>query len=128
MRSIVVVRAYRGSEGFFFRLVVLIGKQFELSAAGALSFLAADPGNLLLSRGTGSLYFCLDFIQQDSSSQKTIESLRALSLALHPNAGGAMVEHNTGGDLVDFLTAGPRRANKLFVNVLLPNPQGLHAL
>jgi hypothetical protein len=39
-----------------------------------------------------------------------------------------MVEHNTSGNLVDFLTAGSRRANKLFLDILLSNAQGLHAL
>ena len=39
-----------------------------------------------------------------------------------------MVEHNTGGNLVDSLTTGTRRPNKVFLDVLLPNTQGLHAL
>ena len=114
-----MVRAHDGSEGFLFRLVALIGEQLELGASRAFSFLAADPGDLLLFRGTGSSDFRLDFIQQNSSSQKTIESLRALSLTLHPNARGPMVEHNTSGNLVHVLTAGSRRSNKVFLDVLL---------
>ncbi len=52
--SIVVVRAHRGSEGFLFRLMALIREQLKLGAPGAFSFLATDPRNLLLFRGTGS--------------------------------------------------------------------------
>src|SRR5207253_11480690 len=78
--SIVVVRAHRGSEGFLFRLMALIREQLKLGAPGALSFLATDPRDLLLFRGTRSSYLRLDFVEQDSSSQKTIECLRALSL------------------------------------------------
>jgi hypothetical protein len=39
-----------------------------------------------------------------------------------------MVENDAGGDLVDVLTAGPGRAHKSFVDILLPNTQRLHAL
>ena len=123
-----MIKAYRASVGFLFRLVALVGEQFKLGAPRAFSFLAADLRNLLLCGGAGSCELRFDFIQQDSSSQKTIESLRALSLALHPNARGPMVEHNTGGNLVDFLAAGSRRTNKLFLDILLPNTQGLHVL
>ena len=52
--SILVVRAYRASEGFFFRLVPLIHEQLELSAPRPSSFLAADLRSLLLCGGAGS--------------------------------------------------------------------------
>jgi hypothetical protein len=52
--SIVVIRAYRASEGFLFRLVAFIREQFKLSAPRAFSFLAADLRNLLLCGGAGS--------------------------------------------------------------------------
>jgi hypothetical protein len=32
-----------------------------------------------------------------------------------------MVKHNTGGDLVDVLTAGPGGTHKSFVDIPLPN-------
>jgi hypothetical protein len=38
-----------------------------------------------------------------------------------------MVEHDTGGEFVDVLTAGSRRADKLFLDVLFPHTQGVHA-
>ena len=123
-----MVRAHGGSERFLFRLVALIGEQLQLGASRALSFLAADPGDLLLFRGTSSLELRLDFIQQNSSSQKTIECLRALSLALHPNARGPMVQYNTSGNFVDVLTTGSRRPNKVFLDVLLLDTQGPHPL
>ena len=63
-----MVRAHAGSEGFLFRLMALIHEQLKLGASRALSFLAADPGDLLLFRATDSSEFRLDFIQQDSSS------------------------------------------------------------
>ncbi len=38
------------------------------------------------------------------------------------------MEHNASGSLIDFLAAGPRRANEWFVEVFLPNAQRLYAL
>jgi hypothetical protein len=39
-----------------------------------------------------------------------------------------MKEHDAGGNFIDVLTARSRSANKLFLDVLLPNTQGLHTL
>src|SRR5262245_24848747 len=125
---IVMVRTHGGSAGFLFRLVALIREQFKLGASRPLSFLTADPGNLLLGRGTDPSELRFDLIQQDSSRQKTIEGLRALSLALHTNTRGSMMEHDAGGGLIYLLTTGTRRPNKLFLDVLFPDTQGLHAL
>jgi hypothetical protein len=89
--------------------------------------LPANFGDPLLFGGFGARKLRLDFIQQDSSSQKPIESLGPLLLAFDPNAGRPMVEHNASGRFVDFLTAGARGANKLFLDVFVPNSQSLHA-
>src|SRR5262249_43706323 len=125
---IVMIKTHGGSAGFLFRLVALIREQFQLGASRSLSFPAADPGNLLLGRSSDPSLLRLDLIQQDSSRQKTIEGLRALSLALHTNARGPMVEHDAGGRLIDVLTSGARRPNKLFLDVLFADAQGLHAV
>ena len=39
-----------------------------------------------------------------------------------------MVEDDAGGRLVYLLTSGTRRPNKLFLDVLFPDAQGLHPL
>ena len=47
---VVVFRPYRGTRGFFLRLVTLVGKQPQFGALRALSLLAADLGDPLLFR------------------------------------------------------------------------------
>ena len=56
-----MIKAYRASEGFLFRLVAFIREQFKLSAPRAFSFLAADLRNLLLCGAAGACLAALRF-------------------------------------------------------------------
>ena len=75
---------------------MLVAEHSQLSTPGTLPLLTPDLGDLLFFRRIGSFKLNLDFIQQDSSSQKTIERLRALFLALDPATGRSMVEQDAG--------------------------------
>jgi hypothetical protein len=126
--SIVVFRPHRGPRRFLLRLVTLIGEELLLRAPRASSLLPANSRDFLLLGRFGASQLRFDFVQQDSARQETIERLRALLLAFHPNARGPVMQHDTAGSLVDLLPAGAGRANELFFDVLLANAQGLHAL
>jgi hypothetical protein len=128
-RSFLVFFTPHGSSrGFFLRLVALVGEHAELGTPRALSFLPADLGDLFLFGGPCASKLRFDFVQQNSSSQKTIEGLGPLLLAFYPNARGPMVEQHTGGNLVDLLTARARRPDKLFLDIVLANSQSLRSL
>ena len=86
----------RRAEAFFLGPAMLISEHSQLSAPGPPSLLAPDLGGLLLFRRLGPSKLGLDFIQQDSSRQETIQRLRAFFLAPDPDAGRQMVEHHTG--------------------------------
>ena len=101
--------------------MALIRKQLELGAPGALSFLPPDLGDLLLFGSLGALELGFDFIEQHATGKKSIKRLRALLLALDPNTGGPVMENDARRYLVDILAARSRRANKLFLQVLLSN-------
>lgn len=90
--SVVILRPHRRSEVFFLGLAVFGVEHSQLSTPGTPSLLAPDLGGNLFFRRFDSFKLSLDFIQQDSSSQKPIERLRALFLALDPDTGWSMVE------------------------------------
>jgi len=124
---VVVVRPHGDSEGFFLRLAALVSKHAKLGPPGAPSFLPTDPFDPLFFGGPRSRQLRLDFIQKDSSREKTVEGLGALLLTLNPNARGPMVEQHAGGLLVDVLAACAGGPDKLFLQVSLPDSQGTHA-
>lgn len=86
-----------------------------------------DPFDPLFFGGPRSRQLRLDFIQKDSSREKTVEGLGALLLTLNPNARGPMVKHHTGGRLVDLLATCAGGPDKLLLQVSLPDSQGTHA-
>ncbi len=102
---VVVVRPHGDSESFFLRLAALVSKYAKLGPPGAPSFLPTDPFDPLLFGRPRSRQLRFDFIQKDSSREKTVEGLGALLLTLNPNARGPMAEHHAGGRLVDLLTS-----------------------
>jgi MFS family permease len=120
-RSIVFFRLHAGAQRFLLTLMALIGEQLQLGAPGALSFLAANPGDLLLLGGLSSSELGFELVKQDSPGEKTIKRLRALLLALHANTGRPVIENNTARYLINILAAGSRRSNESFFQVLLSN-------
>lgn len=123
-----VARPDRRSLPLFLRLAAFFGEHPLLGAARAPSLLTPDLGGLLLFRRLGSFKLSLDLIQQDSSSQEAIERLRALLLAPDPDTGRPMVEQDASRGFIDLLPARARRADKLLINILLPNAQSPHVL
>ena len=94
--AVVMIRPHGGSAPFLLGLVMLLVKHPRLCAPGTLSLLAPDLGGPLFFRRLDASKLGLDFIQQDSSGQETVERLRAFLLALDPDAGGPMIEYDTG--------------------------------
>ena len=120
-RSIVFFRLHAGAQRFLLTLMALIGEQLELGAPGALSSLAANPGDLLLLGGLSSSELGFELVKQDSPGEKTIKRLRALLLALHANTGRPVIENNTARYFINILAAGSGRSNESFFQVLLSN-------
>lgn len=114
-----IFRPDRSATRFLFTEVALIRDKLELGAPGALSFLPPDPGDLLLFGGLNSFELCLDFIEQDTTGEKTIERLRALLLALDPDTARPVMENDARGYFINILAARSGRANKLLFQVLL---------
>ena len=86
--------------------MALIGKQLELGAPGALSFLPTNFGDLLLFGLFSSSKLGLELVEQNSPGEKTIKCLRTLLLALHANTGGPVMKNNTARNFIDFLATG----------------------
>ena len=91
-----MIRPHGGSADFLFGLAMLFIEHPGLGAPGTLSLLAPNLGGPLFFRRLDTFKLGLDFIQQDSSGQEAIERLGAFLLALDPDAGGPMVEYDTG--------------------------------
>jgi hypothetical protein len=108
--------------------MTLIGKQLELGAPGALSFLPANSGDPLLFGGFSAFELGLEFIEQHSPGEKTIKRLRPLLLALHANTGRPVMKNNAGRYFINILAAGSGRPNELFFQVLLSNTENLHSV
>ena len=123
-----MIRPHGGSADFLFGLAMLFIEHPRLGAPGTLSLLAPNLGGPLFLRRLGVSNLGLDFIQQNSSGQETIELLGALLLALDPDTRRPVIEQHTGRDFIDVLAAGARRADKLLFYILLSNTQGPHAL
>ncbi len=90
-----------------------------LGSSGAFSLLTTnllDPLPLLTLLAPDHL---LDLISKDPAGQKTIQSLGPFPLTLHFNLGGKVLQVNTGGCLIDLLTASAAGTDKLLDDVLL---------
>src|SRR5688500_8554403 len=122
------IAAYRRAQRLLFPLMTLVGEDAELGAAGALAFLTANFGYALGLVVGLSFDRRLDLVQQQSSSQITVQRLGALFLAPDPNAGRSVVQQHAARNLVDVLAARARGADELFVDVLLAHGERLHAL
>ena len=83
--GVVMIGPHRGSAVFLLCLVMLLIEHARFGAPGTLSLLAPDLGGPLFFRRLDTSKLGLDFIQQDSSGQETIEGLGALLLALDPD-------------------------------------------
>ena len=101
----VIFRPDRSAARFLFTEVALIRDKLELGAPGALSFLPSNSGDLLLFGGLGSFELCLDFVEQDTTGEKTIERLRALLLALDPDTARPVMENDARGYFINILPA-----------------------
>ena len=89
-------RAARRLCDFLLGLAMLFIEHPRPGAPGTLSLLAPDLGGLLFFRRLDTSELGLDFIQQDSSGQETIERLGAFLLALDPDTRWPVIEHHTG--------------------------------
>lgn len=91
---------------------LLVSQEFLLLTSGTPLFLALDPVNPPRLFALDSQKTRLNLIEQNPSSQKSIQSLRTLCLTLDPNPGRAMPQKNTRRDLIHILSTAPGRTDK----------------
>ncbi len=70
----------------------------------------------------------LDFVQQKTPRQETIEPLLAGRLAFHLEPGRTVNQHYAGRGLVDILAAVTARPDERLVQISLPHAQAGHPL
>src|SRR5206468_3329969 len=76
---------------------------------------AFDIGHALLKR--------LNFIEQQSPSDKSVEPLLPGRLTFHAQTSRTMQQHDAGGGLVHVLAAVPTAAHEAFLEVSLAHAQ-----
>jgi hypothetical protein len=112
----------------FPRLMRLIRQHTIPGPTRTLPFLASDAFNLRSLRSHKSLLPFLNLVEQQSSSNITIQPLLPRLLTFHLNPRRAMNQHHASGRLVDVLPAMSARTHKRFVNVRFTHAQRRHAL
>ena len=82
----------------------LIGYHTLFLTASFLAFLAADFFDGLLTFGGFTVADFIDGIAEFTAGVEAVHFARALALAFDLDGGGDVLEVNTGGSFVDFLT------------------------
>lgn len=103
-------------------------QHFVFGTAGTAAFLAADFFGELLCGGLLSQDLLLNLFYEEAPREKTVHRLRAVFLTLNGNSCGAMHQLNAGGGFVDVLTAFAAGAHETLIEIVLKDPQGLHAI
>ena len=126
MGKSVVAGAAAGA--FLGGVVGFVGEDAVFGSTAAAAFLTAkflDAGAL---GGGLRLFLRFEFIEEELAGEEAVHALLAGVLALHLQTGGAVDQHDAGGDFVDVLAAMTARADKGFLDVRLRDAQGGHAL
>ena len=103
-------------------------EHFIFGAARAFAFLAADAFDFGAFGGNEAVLPFLNFVEEQTAGEETVESLLAGFLAFDLEAGGAMKEHDAGGGFVDVLAAVAAGADEGFLDVGLADAERGHAL
>src|SRR6266566_3622899 len=100
----ILIHEYRAARILLGRMTRFIRQHPFLCSPAAASLLTADffDGGALGS--DVALLHPFNLVQQQSSSEETVQSLLTRALALDLQAGGAMEQHDAGGGLVDILS------------------------
>ena len=104
-----------------------VGEDAVFGSTAATAFL---PAKFLDAGAFGSglgLLLGREFVEEEFASKETVHALLAGVLALHLDAGGAVEEHDAGGDLVDVLAAVAAGTDEGFLDVRFLDAQGGHA-
>jgi len=115
--------------GFFLGgLVGFVGQHSCFGAAASTPLLPPDFFNAGAFGFDESFLPGLDFVQEQTASDKSIEALLPCGLGFDLQPSRAMKEHDAGGGFVDVLAAMAARANESFFEVRLAHAEGAHAL
>ena len=109
-------------------MVRFVGEHAVLGAAGAFPFLAADFLNPGLFRGDAAGLELFDLVEEQATREEAVQRLLARGLALYAQAGGAMQEHDAGGDFIDVLAAVATGPDERLLNVALAGTERRHPL
>jgi hypothetical protein len=108
-------------------VVRFIREHFVFGAAGAFAFLAADALDLVAFGGDKAALPFLDFIEQQTPGNVTVQPLLAGFLAFDLQTGRPMHEHDAGRGLIDVLAAVAAGAHEAFLDVRFIHTQFGHA-
>ena len=79
-------------------------------------------------RGDKTIFLFLDFIEQQTPRDETIQSLLTRRLTFHLHTSRTMNQHDARGNLVHILAAVTTGAHKTFFDVRLAHAKRRHAL
>lgn len=99
-----------------------------LCAAGTAALLAADFFHFLALPAFGAFSHGFELIQEEPSSEKSVQRLGALGLTFDFDAAGAMAQDDAGGDFIHVLPAGAAGADEAFLEIRFRHAEARHAL
>src|SRR5688572_7737956 len=108
--------------------LAFVGHRSGLGPAGTAALLAADLLDALLLGGELALDLLLHALAQELARPVAVHGLRAVLLSFDLDPAGQVPQLHRARCLVDLLPPGARGAHEGLLEILLPDPETLHAL